>query len=1284
MLSVRGGQAGFFTEAELEDSDGILWTPEEQEIVADPRLDPPEVDEVLTTFSPERVRAFAEARPWECFGPALALTRCHVRTPRIGAGRLQFFDEVQELAVEGGPWGRGYLRAFRPIAPDDWFFDGHFKGDPCMPGTLMFEGCLQAMAFYMTALGFTVNRDGWHFEPVIDEPFDLKCRGQTIPASKELVTEIFVEEVIAGPIPTLYADLLCTGDGLKGFHARRVGLRLVPDWPLSSMEEHQVTPADDRPVADTDGFPFDYRSLIACAWGRPSEAFGPKYEEFDGPRYVARLPGPPYHFLTRMLSVSKPMATMETDCTVVSAYDVPGEGAWYFQDGGHPTMPLCVIMEAALQPCGWLASYSGSSIGLDRDLYFRNLDGTATLHREITPDSGTLTNEVTITRISHAGGMIIESFTVKGLLDGEPAYDVETVFGYFPGEALANQVGLPVSEDQRAWHDSEPTSVVELADEPAALFTGNACLPSDKLLLIDRLLDHAPGCTTLRGQKDVDPDHWYFKAHFYGDPVQAGSLGVEAMVQTLQGWMLLEGMQGAFANPRFEPIALGLTTSWKYRGQVIPRNNTVTLTVEITGTEVSETSATATATASLWCDGKRIYEIVDMSARIVDQGSTAPTETVLDPAVDTWLDDHCPTFTVAALPLMSMVDLLAAGAPEATGLRDLSVRKWVPFEGPRTLRVDREGDRLSLVASTADGEEVVAIARATTERVERPEAWAPLSGESNADPYADGALFHGPAFRLVEGLTRAPGGASLLLDASRHDVPVGRLHPALLDAATHGIPHDALHTWTDRLDDTKVAYPAMVTKLDWWGPVPTTGTVRCEVRFDGFHGSTDFPAFRVQWSQDGEVFAALRLVEACFPKGPLGMAAPAARAAFLRDHAWVSGVSLSEHDGDTTRLALADVAGSDWLPGTVQGTYGTTDPATIALKEHQAARVALHPSLLPSGLPYTAIPSETTVADDHVLVRETGPVATDLSLARDFWAERFGVRDWVVADLYYGLIERFVRRVVVEDRAALEAASGRPMLLLANHQTMLESLVFSVLAGPLVGRPVVTLAKAEHRTTWLGTMIRWAFSQPGIEDPELIRFFDRADKASLPGILQGLAAEMAAGSRSIMVHVEGTRSLTCRTPVEKMTGAWLDLAVAVDAAVVPVRFTGGLPSESLGQRLDFPVQMGQQDIWLGRPILPSDLEALNYGERKALTLAAINGLGPSPDQPLPADLAFARKVEDRALKTGRPLAHAVLHQVLAESPSPCDDTRRVLAGELDLDQSQDVWLAELAQWIGTR
>jgi len=60
-------------------------------------------------------------------------------------------------------------------------------------------------------------------------------------------------------------------------------------------------------------------------------------------------------------------------------------------------------------------------------------------------------------------------------------------------------------------------------------------------------------------------------------------------------------------------------------------------------------------------------------------------------------------------------------------------------------------------------------------------------------------------------------------------------------------------------------------------------------------------------------------------------------------------------------------------------------------------------------------------------------------------------------------------------------------------------------------------------------------------------FFDREDKASLVRVIGELAAEMKGPGRSVMVHVEGTRSLSCRTPVEKMSGAFIDMALAVGA-----------------------------------------------------------------------------------------------------------------------------------------
>ena len=117
------------------DSDGILWTPEEQELVDNPVLDGPTYPFVQTIFTAEQVRAFSESRPWDCFGDGVMRTKTHTRTPTIQSGDMLFLRSDGLVDPVGGPWKRGYLKTTVQISPEDWYFEGHFKNDPCIPGT---------------------------------------------------------------------------------------------------------------------------------------------------------------------------------------------------------------------------------------------------------------------------------------------------------------------------------------------------------------------------------------------------------------------------------------------------------------------------------------------------------------------------------------------------------------------------------------------------------------------------------------------------------------------------------------------------------------------------------------------------------------------------------------------------------------------------------------------------------------------------------------------------------------------------------------------------------------------------------------------------------------------------------------------------------------------------------------------------------------------------------------------------------------------------------------------
>lgn len=624
LISVRNGQAGFFTTEELAGSGGVLWDAEDDEPKPDARLDAPPRLSVKRSFDHDDVSAWIAGDAHRCFGEGFDRADCHTRTPNIPDGRLRLIDTVPVFEPQGGPWGRGYLRAEAHVPADTWFYDGHFKNDPCMPGTLMADAATQALSFAMGAMGFTLFRDGWRFEPIPGEMARFLCRGQVIPdGPHKLEYEVFIEEVIDGDLPEVYASLLCKSDGFKVFQCRRFGMRLVPDFPLTTMREYL---ADADPVrlvgpgdSDVRG---DYEALLSCAWGKPSDAFGAMFEKYDGALKCPRLPGPPYHFVSSVLEVDVAPGSASEGGTVVTTLEVDPD-AWYFVEGqGH--MPFAVIVEALLQPCGWFASYLNFFADTEGDVAFRNLDGEdCTIHKQITPDMGTLTFTTKLTRCAKAAGTSIVFFDVVCTdAAGELVLTLTTDFGFFSPKVLEDQRGLPMTDEMRARRDEvSPMPVMPLEDGGGAL----AHLPgmaSGNMRMIDAVTGFWPeagdaGLGRVRTSQGIFARSWYFKAHFYEDPVQPGSLGLEALVQSARALVHLKGWLDGIENPVWEHPIVGQPVSWRYRGQVVPTNNEVVTEVEALAVEIVEgESITVQIFGTQWVDGLRIYEVPSFAIRV--------------------------------------------------------------------------------------------------------------------------------------------------------------------------------------------------------------------------------------------------------------------------------------------------------------------------------------------------------------------------------------------------------------------------------------------------------------------------------------------------------------------------------------------------------------------------------------------------------------------------------------------------------------------------------------------
>ena len=96
-----------------------------------------------------------------------------------------------------------------------------------------------------------------------------------------------------------------------------------------------------------------------------------------------------------------------------------------------------------------------------------------------------------------------------------------------------------------------------------------------------------------------------------------GSLGVEAMLQALQAYALQTGLGREFRSPRFAH-ALDHNTVWKYRGQIVPDNQDMSLELHIAKTETLPGRITLHAEASLWKENLRIYEVNSLALSVVE------------------------------------------------------------------------------------------------------------------------------------------------------------------------------------------------------------------------------------------------------------------------------------------------------------------------------------------------------------------------------------------------------------------------------------------------------------------------------------------------------------------------------------------------------------------------------------------------------------------------------------------------------------------------------------------
>ena len=705
VLIMRNGCAGFFTDDELKDGKGVIHNDKDKAEFANavkssftPLLNRPrdqyDYNDMMKLVNGDVAGCFGADYDQKGRNPSL----------KFSSEKFLMIERIINIDASGGHWGLGLVEGQKDLDPKHWYFPCHFKGDEVMAGSLMSEGCGQMAMFLMLSLGMHANMNNARFQPMPGESQTVRCRGQVQPQHNTLTYRMEVTEMgmkpypylkanidilldgkvvvdfknlammiteqdenslypvtlpdnvklvsnVAAPVEVNEADSVESGElderGINPFkHIERPLMKVMSDF--SAPKEKGVTPiqhfeapmvAGQNRVPNT--APFTPWHMFEFATGNISKCFGPDFDVYKG-RIPPRTPCGDLQVVTQVVEVQGTRLDLKKPSSCIAEYYVP-EDAWYFTKNSVDNwMPYSLIMEIALQPNGFISGYMGTTLVYpEKDLFFRNLDGSGDLLKQVDLRNKTIVNKSALLSTTMAGGMIIQSFTFELYVkdDSKAAQDLTShdlfykgtaVFGYFGADALTNQLGIDNGKVTYPWFVDNKTpkaniEVINLTDKALALYQAPASKPHYKLAggqmnFIDTVSivegGGKAGIAYVHGERTIDATDWFFRYHFHQDPVMPGSLGVEAIIELMQTYALKNDLGKGFANPRF--IAPATLVKWKYRGQITPLNKQMSLDVHITDIVKSDGEVRLIGDANLSKDGLRIYEVKDIVLSIVE------------------------------------------------------------------------------------------------------------------------------------------------------------------------------------------------------------------------------------------------------------------------------------------------------------------------------------------------------------------------------------------------------------------------------------------------------------------------------------------------------------------------------------------------------------------------------------------------------------------------------------------------------------------------------------------
>ena len=381
--------------------------------------------------------------------------------------------------------------------------------------------------------------------------------------------------------------------------------RQPPDARFDVLTE---SPALTHPAAR-----FDRDRILAFAVGKPSEAFGEPYRVFDEERFIARLPGAAVPASSTASRASTPSpGSWRPAASIEAEYDVPPD-AWYFAADRQDAMPFACCWKWR---CSRAAGWRPTRLGPDQPR--RPLFPQPRRQGGAAPPPSTASRHADHRRPPHRGVALgrhdYPTFDFDMRRRPRRRLPGQDLFRLLLAAALAQQVGIrgaalyemtPAEQalrpEFRLSHRRPVSRSTAAHDRPHRALTSPTA--------------GRTGWASSQGSKTVDPSEWFFKAHFYQDPVCPGSLGLESLLQLLK--VVAVERWGGGPHTRFRSMTGAGRTTGSTAARSFPR---ITKSSSRRRDRPRRRDRRLTADGLLWVDGQVIYQMNDFTLSMVDEG----------------------------------------------------------------------------------------------------------------------------------------------------------------------------------------------------------------------------------------------------------------------------------------------------------------------------------------------------------------------------------------------------------------------------------------------------------------------------------------------------------------------------------------------------------------------------------------------------------------------------------------------------------------------------------------